>query len=142
MCMVVTIVSLIFLSASKLFITEVLIEKKNMSGRLLLTHSGLGQINAYGIAFPHHKQLGAYLFHPRKPSFSKARNSVPTREPRYGCGCGSGTRMQALDSVTCNFISTLLQLKSKLIVFGAHNSPHANGERHVSNISDDVLPGI
>lgn len=79
--MVVTIVSLIFLGASKLFITEVLIEKKNMSGRLLLTHSGLGQINAYGIAFPHHKQLGAYLFHPSKPSFSKARKSVPTREP-------------------------------------------------------------
>lgn len=43
---IVTIVSLIFLGASKLFITEVLMEKKNMSGRLLLTHSGLGQMNA------------------------------------------------------------------------------------------------
>lgn len=52
MCTIVTIVSLIFLPASKLFITEVLMEKKNMSGRL--THSGLGQINAYGIAFQHH----------------------------------------------------------------------------------------
>lgn len=84
MCMVVTVVSLIFLGASKLFITEVLIEKKNMSGRLFLTHSGLGQINAYGIAFLHHKQLGAYLFHPSKSSFSKARKSVPTREPCNG----------------------------------------------------------
>lgn len=82
--MVVTIVSLIFLGASKLFIMEVLIEKKNMSGRLLLTHSGLGQINAYGIAFPHHKQLGAYLFHPSKSSFSKARKSVPTGALRNG----------------------------------------------------------
>lgn len=52
MCTIVTIVSLIFLSASKLFITEVLTEKKNMSGRLLLTHSGLGQINAYRGYFP------------------------------------------------------------------------------------------
>lgn len=34
--MIVTIVSLIFLSASKLFITEMLMEKKNMSGRLFL----------------------------------------------------------------------------------------------------------
>jgi hypothetical protein len=42
MCAIVTIVSLIFLGASKLFITEVLMEKKNMSGRLYLTHSGLG----------------------------------------------------------------------------------------------------
>lgn len=30
MCMIVTIVSLIFLSASKLFIAEVLMEKKSM----------------------------------------------------------------------------------------------------------------
>lgn len=44
MCMVVTIVSLIFLSASKLFITEVLIEKKTASVKLFLTHSGLGQM--------------------------------------------------------------------------------------------------
>lgn len=51
---IVTIVSLIFFPASKLFITEVLMKKKNMSGRLFLTHSGLGQINAYGIAFQHH----------------------------------------------------------------------------------------
>ena len=31
------ILSLIFLSASKLFITEMLMEKKNISGRLYLT---------------------------------------------------------------------------------------------------------
>lgn len=34
MCTMVTIVTLIFLSASKLFITGVLMEKKNMSGGL------------------------------------------------------------------------------------------------------------
>lgn len=82
MCTIVTIVSLIFLGASKLFITEVLMEKENMSGMLFLTHSGLGQMNAYGIAFPHHKQLGTSLFHLSKSSFSEARRSVPTREPR------------------------------------------------------------
>lgn len=36
----VTIVTLIFLRASKLFITGVLMEKKNMSGGLFLTLSG------------------------------------------------------------------------------------------------------
>lgn len=82
--MVVTIVSLIFLGASKLFITEVLIEKKNMSGGLFRTHPGLGRMNAYGIAFLHHRQLGASLFHPSKSSFSKASKCVPTRAPRYG----------------------------------------------------------
>lgn len=81
MCTIVTIVSLIFLGAPKLFITEVLMEKRNMSGGLFPTHSGLGQINAYGIAFPQHKQLGTYLFHPSKSSFSEARKSMPTREP-------------------------------------------------------------
>lgn len=44
MCTIVTIVSLVFLGASKLFITEVLIEKKSVSVRLFLTHSGLGQM--------------------------------------------------------------------------------------------------
>lgn len=83
MCTIVTIVSLIFLHASKLFITEVLMEKKNMSGGLFLTHSGLGQINAYGIAFPHRKQLGTYLFHRSKSSsFREGRKRVPTSEPR------------------------------------------------------------
>lgn len=42
MCTIVTIVSLIFLNASKLFITEMLMEKKNMSGRLSHT-LGLGK---------------------------------------------------------------------------------------------------
>lgn len=42
MCVIVTIVSLIFLYASKLFITEMLMEKKNMSGRLFLTYPGAG----------------------------------------------------------------------------------------------------
>lgn len=44
MCTVVTIVSLILLSASQLFITEALIEKKTASVKLFLTHSGLGQM--------------------------------------------------------------------------------------------------
>lgn len=44
MCTVVTIVSLILLSASKLFITEVLIEEKTASVKLFVTHSRLGQM--------------------------------------------------------------------------------------------------
>lgn len=63
MCAMVTIVTLIFLSASKLFITGVLMGKENMSGSLFLTLSGLEQINAYGIrlSIP---QLGTSLSHP------------------------------------------------------------------------------
>lgn len=57
-------------------------------------------------------------------------------------GCGRGPQMPASGSVTGNFISTLLRLKSELIVFSAHNLPHADGERHVSDISYDVLLGI
>lgn len=41
MCTIVSIVTLIFLNASKLFIIRVLMEKNNMSGGLFLTLSGL-----------------------------------------------------------------------------------------------------
>lgn len=41
MCTIVTIVTLISLRASKLFITRVLMEKNNMSGGLFLAFSGL-----------------------------------------------------------------------------------------------------
>lgn len=41
MCTIISIVTFIFLSASKLFITRVLMEKNNMPGGLFLTLSGL-----------------------------------------------------------------------------------------------------
>lgn len=49
MCTIVTIVSLIFLHASKLFITEVLMEKKNMSGGSFSHTLGLGKLMLMGL---------------------------------------------------------------------------------------------
>ena len=139
MCRIVTIVSLIFLGASKQFITEVLMEKQNTSVRL--SHILWAQTNVYGIAFPRHKQLGTYFRRPSKSSFHKARESVPTESPGAP-RCPSGTQPPASSWVTCNFISVRLWLKPELAVFAAHSSPHTNEERNDRDISDDVLLGI
>lgn len=103
MCTIVTIVSLIFLNASKLFITEMLMEKKNMSGRLSHT-LGLGKRMLTGNGFQHHKQLGTYLLHHSNPAFSKARKSLPTGES-WTARLGSGPQAPASSSLTCNSIS-------------------------------------
>lgn len=109
MCTIVTIVSLIFLNASKLFITEMLMEKKNMLGRLSHT-LGLGKRTLMGNGFQHRKQLGTYLLHRSNPSFSKARKSVPTGES-WTARLGSGPRVPASSSLTCNSISAPGRLK-------------------------------